>query len=115
MEVLWDRGEATVREVHGVLRETRDPAYTTVMTTMSRLASKGLLVRDTDGLAHRYRAATSREEYARSTVTNVVDWLVDAFPERAMSYFAEVMGDSTDDRTMAGLREQVDQKRATEQ
>src|SRR5688572_8069575 len=68
MEAVWARGDATVRDVHATLARRRDIAYTTVMTTMSRLAAKGLLERDSSGLAHRYRPAVSREEYARSTV-----------------------------------------------
>jgi predicted transcriptional regulator len=112
MEMVWKLGDTTVREVHEALAERRDLAYTTVMTTMARLASKGLLMRDTTGLAHRYRATISREDYARSTVTSVVDWLVDRFPEPAMSYFAKVVeheSAATDE-----LRERIEQLRIQE-
>ena len=113
MEMVWKLGDTTVREVHEALAERRDLAYTTVMTTMARLASKGLLVRDTTGLAHRYRATVSREDYAQSTVTSVVDWLVDRFPEPAMSYFAKVVGDESP--TAADeLRERIEQLRIRE-
>lgn len=114
MEALWNLGETTVRDVHAELARRRDLAYTTVMTTMARLASKGLLVRDTSGLAHRYRPAVSREDYARSTVTSVVDWLVDAFPEPAISYFVEVIDDGTDPAVMDALRSRIDRLREQE-
>jgi predicted transcriptional regulator len=55
MEMVWRLGDATVRDVHDQLADRRDLAYTTIMTTMARLAAKGLLTRDTSGLAHRYR------------------------------------------------------------
>ena len=113
METVWKLGDTTVRDVHEALMARRDPAYTTVMTTMARLASKGLLARDTSGLAHRYRATITRDEYARSTVTSVVDWLVDRFPEPAMSYFMQVVEDdgvaSTDE-----LRLKIEQLRMQE-
>lgn len=114
MEAVWGLGEATVRDVHLSLANDRDLAYTTVMTTMSRLAAKGLLDRDTSGLAHRYSAVLSRDEYARSTVHSVVDWLVDRFPEPAISYFVEVVSDEGADATVSRLRSMVDELRASE-
>lgn len=114
METAWRLGDATVRDVHAELADRRDLAYTTIMTTMARLAAKGLLERDTSGLAHRYRPTVSREEYARSTVTSVVDWLVQSFPEPAMSYFVEKIDDTTDLGTLSSLRASIDAKRAEE-
>ncbi|HWB72876.1 MAG TPA: BlaI/MecI/CopY family transcriptional regulator [Egibacteraceae bacterium] len=114
METVWGLGETTVREVHAELARHRDLAYTTIMTTMARLAAKALLVRDTSGLAHRYRPAVSREDYARSTVTSVVDWLVDSFPEPAISYFVEVIDDGTDPAVLDALRARIDRQREQE-
>ncbi|HSK91483.1 MAG TPA: BlaI/MecI/CopY family transcriptional regulator [Euzebyales bacterium] len=114
MEMVWKLGDTTVREVHEALATRRDLAYTTVMTTMARLASKGLLTRDTTGLAHRYRATVSREDYARSTVTSVVDWLVDRFPEPAMSYFMKVVEDEATPAAADDLREKIEQLRIRE-
>ncbi|WP_370324819.1 BlaI/MecI/CopY family transcriptional regulator [Euzebya sp.] len=114
METVWRLGDATVRDVHAELVDRRDLAYTTIMTTMARLAAKGLLERDTSGLAHRYRPTVSREDYARSTVTSVVDWLVQSFPEPAMSYFVEKIDDTGDATTLATLRASIDAKRAEE-
>ena len=114
METVWSLGETTVRGVHEELSKRRDLAYTTVMTTMTRLASKGLLHRDTSGLAHKYRAGITREEYARSTVTSVVDWLVSSFPEPAVSYFVDVVGDGSNPEALDALRDKVDRLRAAE-
>ena len=114
MEAVWDLGDTTVRDVHEHLAADRDIAYTTVMTTMARLATKGLLERDTRGLAHRYRAAITREEYARSTVTSVVDWLVDRFPEPAMSYFVKVVDNGAASERSEELRDRVERLRAEE-
>ena len=114
METVWRVGDATVRDVHAELADRRDLAYTTVMTTMARLAGKGLLSRDTTGLAHRYRPTISREDYARTTVTSVVDWLVQSFPEPAMSYFVEKIDDSGDTDALSTLRASIDAKRAEE-
>jgi predicted transcriptional regulator len=114
MEAVWTQGDTTVRDVHGTLARGRRIAYTTVMTTMGRLASKGLLIRDTSGLAHRYRATVSREDYAKSTVHSVVDWLVNSFPEPAISYFVDVVNDGDDPAMVAALRQKIDELRAQE-
>lgn len=114
METVWDLGDTTVRDVHATLAQRRDLAYTTIMTTMTRLASKGMLHRDTSGLAHRYRPAISREEYADSTVTSVVDWLVERFPEPALSYFVKVVGSDGSAEASAALRARVGRLREQE-
>lgn len=113
MEAVWDLGESTVRDVHAVLAEDREIAYTTVMTTMTRLASKGMLQRDTSGLAHVYRPHVAREAYARTTVGSVLTWLLDRYPEPAAAYLAEVV-DDVDDVTFDALRSAVARRRADE-
>lgn len=111
MDVVWDKGEVTVRDVHASIVERRPIAYTTVMTTLGRLADKGLLRRTEAHPAHRYSALVSREQYARSTVKSVVDWLVDHFPEPAVAYFVDRVGEE-DDETIERLRQAIDARRS---
>jgi predicted transcriptional regulator len=113
MDVVWSLGEATVRDVHEELASTRVIAYTTVMTTMSRLARKGLLSRDTADLAYRYRPAVSREHYGRGAVGDVLSWLLDRYPEPAAAYLADVVGE-VDDVTIEQLRRAVERRREHE-
>jgi len=51
MQTIWQDERSTVKKVHRKLSQQRDIAYTTVMTTMSRLAEKGVLNRHREGLA----------------------------------------------------------------
>lgn len=111
MDAVWDSGEVTVRDVHEALDGDRPLAYTTVMTTLGRLADKGLVRRIEDHPAHRYRAIVSREEYARSTVKSVVDWLVNHFPDPAVAYFVDRVKEE-DERVIERLRDAIDQRRA---
>lgn len=62
METLWDVGDGwlTVRDVHDVLAGGRDIAYTTVMTVLDRMSRKGLVEREREGRAWRYRPTQSR-------------------------------------------------------
>jgi predicted transcriptional regulator len=113
MDVVWDLSEVTVRDVHRVLRKKRQIAYTTVMTTLGRLTDKGLLNRVEDQPAHRYFPAVSREEYARSTVKSVVDWLVSHFPDPAVAYFIDRV-EEKDEEVIEHLRRAIDQRRASD-
>lgn len=113
MDVVWRLGDATVRDVHDELQADRKIAYTTVMTTMSRLASKGLLVRDASGLAHRYSAVVTRDDYLRGALGRVLSWALDRYPEPAASYLAEVV-DDVDHPTLDELRAAVDRRRQAE-
>jgi BlaI family transcriptional regulator, penicillinase repressor len=55
MKIVWRTGAATVRDVYESLRDTRPVAYTTVMTMMNILETKGYLVKEKQDRAYRYR------------------------------------------------------------
>lgn len=111
MEVVWARDEVTVRDVHRALNRKRPIAYTTVMTTLGRLTDKGLLERTEDQPAHRYSARVSREQYARSMVKSVVDWLLSHFPDPAVAYLIDRV-EREDERVIERLRQAIDQRRS---
>lgn len=109
MEIVWDRREATVRDVHRALAEKRSIAYTTVMTTMGRLSEKGILRRVEDQPAHHYFPLVTREQYASSTVKSVVDWLVNHFRDPAVAYFIDKV-EEEDQAVIDSLREAIEQR-----
>ena len=111
MDVVWSQDEVTVRDVHRSLAGVRPIAYTTVMTTLGRLADKGLLNRIEDQPAHRYSARVSREQYARSTVKSVVDWLIGHFPDPAVAYFLDRV-EKGDEEVIDRLRDAIDERRS---
>ena len=82
------------------------------MTTMTRLATKGLLRRDTAGLAHRYRPAVSQDNYLRGALGRVLSWALDRYPEPAASFLAEVVDDPNVD--LDQLRQAVERRREAE-
>ncbi len=110
MEVAWELGEVTVRDVHEAINETRPVAYTTVMTTMGRLADKGLLRRVEDQRAHRFTPLLTREEYADSTVKSVVDWLLTQFGDPAVAYFLDRV-EEEDEKVIAALKDAIEQRK----
>ena len=90
MEEVWAAGEATVHTVRDALnaRSERQRAYTTVMTVMSRLSSKGLLNKERRGRSDRYVATMSRAEYMDARAGLEVDTLVAEYGDVALAHFA---------------------------
>jgi predicted transcriptional regulator len=93
MEEVWKHEEASVRTVMDALnRRARKPrAYTTYMTILARLYSKGLLARRREGKTDYYSPVHSREQYADLRAQAGVDSLVEQYGEVALSHFARQM------------------------
>jgi predicted transcriptional regulator len=72
LEVLWQRGPSTVRDVHEALAE-RQTGYTTVLKLMQIMVDKRLLARDEAQRSHVYRALVDQERTRRRLVTELVD------------------------------------------
>lgn len=62
LRALWDKGEATVRELYEVVSQHRSLGYTSVLKTLQIMNEKGLVGRTESGKAHIYRASASQEE-----------------------------------------------------
>jgi BlaI family transcriptional regulator, penicillinase repressor len=63
MQVLWDRGPATIRQITDRLYPEGGPAhYATVQKLLDRLESKGLVTRDRTLPAHAFAAAVGRDD-----------------------------------------------------
>jgi len=81
LKVLWDRGQATVREVLETLRSAgRQWSYATVATLLDRLETKGVVTSDRSELAFVYRPVISTQEVRQKRVNNLVDKLYQGEP-----------------------------------
>ena len=114
MEIVWDRDRVTVRDVHDELRRSREIAYTTVMTTLGRLADKGLLRRIEGQPAHHFVPAVSREQYAQSTVSSVVGGLMNHFPDPVVGYLLDRIEDD-DEEIVDRLREAIERRSSSQE
>jgi BlaI family penicillinase repressor len=77
MKVVWEKGQATVRDVYAVLKERRPVAYTTVMTMMGVLATKGHLKRQQIERAYVYRPTRPAAAAIKLMVADFVDRVFD--------------------------------------
>jgi len=96
MDQVWERGEASVREVMEALNAVADKAraYTTYMTIMARLDGKGLLERRRQGKTDLYSPRYTRDEYSDLRARAELDSFVDQFGDVALAHIA---------RQLAGL------------
>jgi len=91
MEVMWEMDQATVRQVVNLLQERRAIAYTTVMTIMNNLVTKGLLKRTPQGKAHLYNVALSRQEFWKNASEEAVSDVLNRFGDLAIARFVEAV------------------------
>ena len=91
MQIVWREKFTTVKKVHQVLQNQREIAYTTVMTTMTRLAEKGVLNRKRDGLAYVYAPAVTKRDFEAMMVRRVLDGLMDDYEEETITYLLDYL------------------------
>jgi predicted transcriptional regulator len=73
MEVLWEKGPATVQHVVDHLPEKAPLAYNSVLTTIRILEKKGYVKHAKDGRAHVYTPLVERKEATRSEIRHLVN------------------------------------------
>ncbi len=75
MQVLWQRGEATVSQVREQLAPQRELAHTTVGTMLTKMEEKGHVRHRNEGKSNVYRPAIKREQVSQSMVSDLAERL----------------------------------------
>ena len=73
LQVLWDRGPSTVRQVFETLADARETGYTTTLKLMQIMSEKGLVKRDESARTHIYAARVSRDKTQQHLVRDLLD------------------------------------------
>jgi len=82
LQVLWERGTCTVRDVHEVLHRHDGTGYTTALKQLQIMFDKGLVERDESQRAHVYRAAVSKERTQKKFLSDMLQRVFDGSPSR---------------------------------
>lgn len=77
LKVLWDRGEATVREVYEDLREQAAIVQNTVQAFLRTMEEKGLVIHRTEGRTFIYRPTQPRTDTSQQMVSGLLERLFD--------------------------------------
>jgi predicted transcriptional regulator len=75
LQILWQRGLATVREVHEELAKSKDVGYTTTLKLMQIMHEKGLVKRDESMRTHVYQPAVNKEKTQKHLLGKMIDSL----------------------------------------
>jgi predicted transcriptional regulator len=80
LQVLWNRGTASVRDVHEELAKSKDVGYTTTLKLMQIMFEKGLVKRDATFKTHIYEAQVSRDKTQKHLLNKMIDTLFGGSP-----------------------------------
>jgi predicted transcriptional regulator len=89
MKVIWRLGPVTVRQVYEALREQRQIAYTTVMTMMNILETKGFLKKNSGDKAFVYAPSKPEKQVLRAMVREFVDRVFNGAAEPLLLHLVE--------------------------
>jgi predicted transcriptional regulator len=86
LKALWQVGSGTVKDVRGVVTESRNLAYTTVMTVLDRLEKRGSVERKKVGRSFVYTPVLGKEELRRLAVGALLDTFFDGSTEELIRF-----------------------------
>ena len=89
MQAVWDAAAPVSGRQVAALLEPRGLAYTTVLTVLTRLEKKGLLVRDARARAHTYAAVASRADHVSELLQQALGQADDR--QAALQHFARAV------------------------
>jgi len=109
IEVVWELGEATVRQVWTRLCRKKELAYTTVLTALQRLERDGWLKHRVDGRKHIYLPTETRAQAGAGSVRKFVQRM---FNGNALVLFRQLVEEGElSDQELRELQQLINQKR----
>ena len=75
LSILWEKENATVREVHEVVQKTKEVGYTTTLKLMQIMNEKGLVTRNVRSKTHIYTPSLKREKAQEQFVGKIIQTL----------------------------------------
>lgn len=108
MNVLWERGPCTVREVLEALTTKPAPAYTTVLTMLRVMQEKGFVGRDEAGRAHVYYPAVQERRVKRTLLRDLVRTVFRGSPEALLMRLFE--DEKLSDEELARVQALIERK-----
>lgn len=95
LQILWEKGACTVRDVHEILTLNKEAGYTTTLKLMQIMHEKGLVKRDTSAKTHIYSALASQQKTQQQLVNKLID---NAFNGSAARLVMQALGNHQSSR-----------------
>ena len=103
MDIVWERGQASVHDVRDALNAQKELAYTTILTTLQKLEKAGWLTHRNAGRSYVYLPARSREQAGAGSVKR---FLTQVFEGEADAQHDEIRPDD-----LREIRKMIEEKR----
>jgi len=106
MDVLWDGGDKTIKDVQRILDQEKATNFNTVMTVMNRLVDKGFLDKRMEGRSSVYQPVQTRTEFLNTQSKDMTNELMDEFGDVVVSHMLDAL-ERADDELVAELEKKV--------
>ncbi len=73
LNILWQKGACSVRQVHEVIEQTKKSGYTTTLKLMQIMDDKGLVTRDSSAKVHIFKAAVTQKQTQGQLIKKMID------------------------------------------
>ena len=110
MRSLWQRGEASVADVHADLLDDRGLAPTTVATMLVKMEKKGVVTHRSEGRRYIYEPTVSESEVAKTMVAELKNRLFEGDPVALVSHL--LAEHKVDAEEIAELQQLIDRHRS---
>jgi BlaI family penicillinase repressor len=107
LQILWEKGNCTVRDVHEILETRKEAGYTTTLKLMQIMHEKGLVARDTSAKTHIYKAIVNQQKTQQHLVNKMID---NVFNGSATRLVMQALGNhSASKEEIDSIKEYLDQ------
>ncbi len=89
MEIIWELGECTIRDVVNRVSKEKSLAYTTVATIITRLSEKGAIRKQGEKFAATYVPTLSKETMSKTVAQSFLTKFIRSFGDAAIASFAQ--------------------------
>jgi len=90
LQILWQNGEMTVKEINEEINKVKETGYTTTLKLMQIMFEKGLLTREQSGRSHVYKAKVKESDTKSSLLNNFIE---STFNGSTASLVMQALGD----------------------
>lgn len=107
LSLLWEKKEASVRQIHEEISKTKETGYTTTLKIMQIMHAKGMVIRDEKSRTHIYMPSTNQGETQKSLLKNL---MTTAFGGSSKKLVMQALGqDNPSKEELKEIREFLDQ------
>lgn len=108
MNVLWERGEATAREITDELNETESIAHSTVQTLLRGLMDKGAVTHETRGRTFVFRPAVAEDKVRKSATHDLLSRVFDGSVSDLVSHLLK--NEKVSKRELDEIKKMINEK-----